>query len=394
MNKNVNVAVVGLGTVGGGLCHLLINKGNEAYKNINLYAICDLNEKRCQEIKDSTKEKILIYHDYIDVLKDKNIDIIVELMGGDRIAFDLISRALKNNISVVSANKQVIANHYDEFMELLKTSNAHFMFEASVGGVIPIINNMVNYSKVNDIKEIKGIINGSTNYVLTLMQKDGIGYQEAMQKATELGFLEADPSADIDGLDILRKITILSNIAYRTYINVNDVYVYSLKNVNDNFIKKANELGFTLKYMAQSNLTKNGVGIRVEPTLIKDDSLYSMINYERNHVSYFSQSTGLIDMSGFGAGRYPTASAVMSDIIQLANNQHYYGLDINSKLNVFGNKNYEDIYLIELKENEKLPKEMIDVDLGNFVLTKKIKGYQLNDVLEKIKFYGRVIEHD
>ena len=206
MNR-MNVAVIGLGTIGGGVCLMLSKYQKE---DVKLYAICD---KRV-EILENLDLNVKKYQDYRDVLIDKDVDLIVEVMGGEHPAFEVIKEALERGISVVSANKEVVAKHYEELSEILKKSSARFLFEASVGGVVPIVNAIYNYQRANKIERIEGILNGSTNFLLTLMQKDGVSYSCAVEEAKRRGFLEQDPRSDLRGLDMMRKIVILSNIAY------------------------------------------------------------------------------------------------------------------------------------------------------------------------------------
>lgn len=377
MNK-LNVAVIGLGTIGGGVSRMLL-KNN--YPNITLYAICDKDKNRLNEFSDDIKK----YQDYKEVLNDKNVEVVVEVMGGERIAFALIKEALEKNINVVSANKEVVAKHYLELSDILRKSNARFMFEASVGGVVPIINAIYNYKRANRIDHIEGIINGSTNYLLTLMQKDGVSFNDAIADAKEKGFLEQDPSSDLKGLDMKRKIVILSNIAYNAALNLDKVYNYSLEGVSDEFIKEVNNNGYILKYMAESNLKEDHVEIRIEPVLVRNDSIYASVLYERNYIAFCGAEQEKIELLGLGAGRYPTSTAIVSDIIQIACGEEKLDLRIDKELKI-DNSALTDKYLIDGEIN----KELIERKVGKFFETKMIERKEIEDNLDKIKFYARI----
>ena len=376
MNK-MNVCVVGLGTIGGGVCRM-IQKYN--YPTVNLYAICDRDQNKLDEIDCPIK-----YHDYNEALNDSNIDLIVEVMGGDYPASDLIKKALIKGINVVSANKEVIAKHYKELSEILKESKARFMFEASVGGVVPIISSIYNYQKANRITKIEGIINGSTNYVLTLMQKDGVEYKEAIKMAKERGFLEADPSSDLKGEDMKRKIVILSNIAYHTALDINDVYSYSLEGITDAFIEELQISDYFIKYMAESFTNDGKVSIRIEPVVIRKDDILASVIYERNYIAFYGDEQERIELMGLGAGRYPTSTSIISDILEVARGNAKLDLDISNSYKIDNNE-LLDQYIVD----GEIDNSLVEGKLGKLLITKKISWKELKNNLSKISFYARI----
>ena len=377
MNR-MNVAVIGLGTIGGGVCLMLSKYQKE---DVKLYAICD---KRV-EILENLDLNVKKYQDYRDVLIDKDVDLIVEVMGGEHPAFEVIKEALERGISVVSANKEVVAKHYEELSEILKKSSARFLFEASVGGVVPIVNAIYNYQRANKIERIEGILNGSTNFLLTLMQKDGVSYSCAVEEAKRRGFLEQDPRSDLRGLDMMRKIVILSNIAYNTCLDIDDVYSYSLENVTDKFIEELKINDLMLKYMAESTIKDGKVSIRIEPVCVSSNSLYASIIYERNYVAFIGEEQEKVEMMGLGAGRFPTATAIISDIMQIASEAPKLDLEIKEKLKI-NNNELVDRYIIDGKIDDSL----VSHKLGSLLVTKEISWKELQNNLDKIKFYARI----
>ena len=239
---------------------------------------------------------------------------------------------------------------------------------------LEIINSYENNFGKDKIKEIKGIINGSTNFVLTKIQKDGLSYNEAITQAKELGYLEQNPSADLDGLDLMRKIVILSNIAYHTVLDINKVYTYSLSKVNDEYFAYIKNK-YILKYLAESSVNNNKLSINIEPVLINNNSLLSSINYANNYIEFLGEYSDKISLSGMGAGRYPTSQAIVSDIIMIKNTKHVLDLKIDIKYDLIDESLNE--YLI-LYNNHEFIKE-------------KITRKELIDKLKDIAFYARII---
>lgn len=376
--SKINVCCVGIGTIGGGVIEMLY-KNN--YKGVKLYAICDRDNNKLNEYD----YDVIKYNDFNEALNDNNINMIVETMGGDHPAFDLIKKALEMGKHVVTANKEVVAKHYQELSEILKKTKAKFLFEASVGGVVPIVNGIYNYQRANNIERIEGIINGSTNYLLTLMQDDGVSYLDAIDDAKKRGFLESDPSSDLKGLDMKRKISILSDIAYRTNIDIDEVYNYSLEGISDAFIEELALNDYVLKYMAESIKNGKTLQIRIEPVAIKKSSMLSKIVYERNYIAFFGDRQEKVEMLGLGAGRFPTSTAIVSDIMQIASRASKLDLVTKNKLKI-DNSKLLDSYIID----GDIDSNLVDYKMGKLIVTKKIYWNELQKNLNKIKFYARI----
>lgn len=377
MNKVLNVAIVGVGTIGTGVADIL-HKGIDGVK---LYALCD---KNINHLKSLNYNDVLIFNNFKEIIKSKKIDIVVEAVGGEYPAYNLIKEALEKGKSVVTANKEVVAKHYKDLSVILKKAKGNFLFEASVGGCVPIINSLYNYKKANEIRKIEGIINGSTNYVLTLMQKDKVPYDDAIKSAKEKGFLESDPSADLKGLDMKRKIAILSDIAYSTYVDIEDIYSYSLENVTDEFINEVKNMGYVLKYMSESILSSD-ISIRIEPVIVRKNDFLACVDYERNYIASFGDTQEKLEFLGLGAGRYPTSTAIVADILMIRDGQPKMKLDYENVINI-DNSSLIDSYLVD----GKLDKNLIDHYQGKYIVTKKISWKEIKNNLDKINFYARI----
>ncbi len=301
-----------------------------------------------EELKD------LYVSDYKDITNDPTIDIVVEAMGGDELPYIIIKDALQNKKSVVTSNKEVVSLHLNEFNELAKNNNVYFMFEASVGGGIPIINTLIQNQLVNNINHIYGIINGTTNYILTKME-EGKSFDEALINAQKNGFAESDPTSDLEGLDMVRKISILSDIAYHTFINVSKVNHKGITKITKEVIDSFNKDGYIIKYICESINKNNNVLLNVEPICIKKDNLLSNIHNEYNCIVLNGDNTGLLSFIGKGAGDFPTSSAIISDMYYILNNNGYKYLNLNNQVNYIDNMN-DNEYLVYIEEDKKIIK--------------------------------------
>lgn len=306
----MNVGILGCGTIGGGVLNLIDNLPASA--NVKVLKVFDLPSK---------KEMLgARFAETIDeVCQNKDIDVVIEAMGGDKFPYECITKALKNKKSVVTSNKETVSLHMEEFYALAKENGVQFMCEASVGGGIPLICSLIDSVKVDKVDRIFGIINGTTNFVLTKMSKEGLSMEDALAEARRLGFAEFDATADIEGLDLTRKICILSSIAYGGYVPYSDIYHYGISKVTPEILKDIKEKGYILKFVAESKRTgDSSCQVSVEPCLITSDNPLSAVSYEFNAVYYNCASNDLLGFYGKGAGRYPTATAMVSDVRRIA----------------------------------------------------------------------------
>ena len=321
MQNKINVGLIGAGTVGSGTYKILKENFNEIYrktgKEIVVFALAEKDTKKAKEVVD---DKTLIFEDAFDLVKDQNIHIVVELIGGTGISKDLVVEALKNNKHVVTANKALIAMHGEELVDLAIKHNVNLSYEAAVAGGIPIIKAIREGLAANKIEWIAGILNGTTNYILTEMKENNLAFEVALKQAQELGFAEADPTFDIEGVDAAHKITILASIAFGIPINFNAVHIEGISNLAQKDIIYAEELGYKIKLLGITKNTNDAIELRVHPTLIPEKRLVANVDGAMNAVLVKGDMVGPTMYYGAGAGSEPTASAVVADIIDLARN--------------------------------------------------------------------------
>ena len=318
----MNIGLLGCGTIGGGVLEML-----DARSDVKVLKVLDLPSKKdiLKERFASTKEEVCLNPD---------IDIVVEAMGGEKFPYECIKMALSNGKHVVTSNKEVVSLHMEEFYQIAKEKGVYFMCEASVGGGIPIICSIIEGIKINKVNRIFGIINGTTNYVLTRMEKEGLSLEDALEDAKRLGFAEFDATADIEGLDMTRKICILSSIAYGGKVNYSSIYHYGISNVSKEILNDVKNSGFVLKFVAESKLVGDVVSVSVEPVLLKTENPLAGVNYEFNAVYFDGEFNDRLGFYGKGAGRFPTASAMVADIVKILNENGNYYFENGKKLKV------------------------------------------------------------
>ena len=262
-------------------------------------------------------EPELLTTDADDVLNDPAIDVVVEVMGGRSPARDYILRAIASGKHVVTANKEVLASSGPEIMAAASKRGVRVLFEASVGGGTPIISPLVRDLAANNVRTIRAIINGTTNYILTRMASDGLDFETALQEAQELGYAEADPADDVEGVDASYKLAILSSLAFRAGVRDTDVYHEGITRLQARDFQYAGELGYSIKLLALASNSSAGIHARVHPTLVPQNELMANVSGVYNAVEMETDLAGLVTFHGRGAGSLPTASAIMGDVIDI-----------------------------------------------------------------------------
>lgn len=319
-NRVIRLALLGVGTVGGGVVKLIERQKEEipfktgATVEIAKVLVRDVNKKR-----EGMKEELLT-DQWRDIIEDETIDIIVEVMGGIEPARTYILEALQAGKNVVTANKDLIAEYGHELLDTAKKNGCDLMFEAAVAGGIPIIRPLKQCLAGNYIEEVMGIINGTTNYILTKMTEDGMEFSEALAMATELGYAEADPTADIEGLDAGRKIAIMASSAFHTRVKFSDVYTEGITKITSKDIEYAKEMDCVIKLLGVARNTSTGVEARVHPMLIPNTHPLATVRDSFNAVFVRGDAVGDAMFYGRGAGELPTASAIMGDVIDTVRN--------------------------------------------------------------------------
>ncbi len=330
MEKVIKVGLLGLGTVGKGVYRILTGNAENICRRIGArleiarILVRSLDKDRGLEI-----DPAVLTTDYRDVLDDPEIAIVVEVMGGLHPALDYARQALKNGKSLVTANKDLIARHGRELFEAAAANAADLLFEGSVGGGIPIIRPLKHCLAANRIQKIMGIINGTTNYILSKMSAEGTGFAEALAEAQARGYAEADPGADINGLDAARKLAILASIAFNSRVSLDDVYVEGITRITARDIAYAGELNYVIKLLGIAKETENGIEARVHPTLIPREHPLAAVNGVFNAIYVQGDAVGNTMFYGRGAGEMPTGSAVAADVMEAARNRLHRAAGIN-----------------------------------------------------------------
>lgn len=310
----MRIGILGYGTVGSGLVDLIGN--NKGKREIE---ICSILIRDIEKYKGKKHfEKITTN---IDDVFNKDIDILVELIGGLNPSLDYIKRALNNKIHVVTANKDLLAEHGDELINLANANEVSIKFEASVAGGIPVLKPLVESLEGNNVDSINAILNGTTNFILSKMYDENLSYNEALKQAQDLGFAEANPDADVLGYDAARKLSILSTLAYDNRVYWKDVYLEGITDIDEKDIEYAKKINCKIKLVGQSKYRNEKVSAFVRPVLVGNESILSRVDNEFNAVILNGDSVGELSFIGKGAGKLATGSAVYSDIIDILDNR-------------------------------------------------------------------------
>jgi homoserine dehydrogenase len=325
MLKKAGVAILGLGVVGGGTYQILTEK-REYFKktqgvDVTVEAVLELNRERALSLG---VEESKIAGSIEEVVSNPNVDIVVEVIGGTGVAKTFVTKALMSGKTVVTSNKELFAKHWPELEAEAKKMNAGLFFEASCVGGVPIIRTLQEGMQANKILSIKGIINGTTNYILTKMANEGSSYEEALKEAQRLGYAEFNPTADVEGFDATYKLSILSSLAFNKKICIENVYREGITAIEKEDIAQGKEMGYTLKLLGIGKDTDKGVEVRVHPTFVKNDNPLASVNDSFNAVHILGDAVGEIMLYGRGAGALPTGSAIVSDVLFAAKYDEYF----------------------------------------------------------------------
>ncbi len=312
----VNIAILGFGTVGSGVYEVLnVNKESIAKKTgdeINVKYVLDLREFPGQPV-----EKILV-HDYDTIVNDSEVDIVAEAMGGIEPAYTYAKKALESGKNYCTSNKELVAKHGPELLEIAKKHNKNFLFEASVGGGIPIIRPLNHSLTSDEILEITGILNGTTNFILTKMDREGLDFATVLKEAQDLGYAERNPEADVEGYDACRKIAILSSLAFGENVNFEDIYTEGITKITDTDFKYAAAMNRSVKLLARCKREDDKFFAMVAPYMIGSDFPLYSVSGVLNGILVKGNVVGDVMFYGSGAGKLPTASAVVADVVEAA----------------------------------------------------------------------------
>ncbi len=316
--KPINVGLLGIGTVGGGTATVLKRNAEEisrrAGRAIQLKMVADLNTERAREV---AGEGVEVTNDAFNVVNSPDIDIVVELIGGTGIAKELVLKAIESGKHVVTANKKLLAEYGNEIFAAAHKKGVMVAFEAAVAGGIPIIKSLREGLTANRIEWIAGIINGTSNFILTEMREKGAAFADVLAEAQRLGYAEADPTFDIEGHDAAHKLTIMSAIAFGIPVQFPKAYLEGISKLTAEDISYAEELGYRIKLLGITKRKQGGIELRVHPTLIPEQRLIANVNGVMNAVLVKGDAVGQTMYYGAGAGAEPTASAVVADLVDV-----------------------------------------------------------------------------
>lgn len=389
----MKIGILGFGTVGSGVYEIIENKNHGFLKDIHVKKVLVKDEEE--------KTQPFMTIDYNDLLNDEEISLIVEVIGGIHPAHEFIIKALKAKKHVVTANKAVVAEYLEEFMATAKENDVKFMFEASVGGGIPWIKSLQKAKRIDDIRHVSGIFNGTTNFILDNMYKNDYEFDDILKIAQEKGYAEANPSADIDGIDIQRKIMISGSVAFDTVLDLNSIPVFGIRNVTKediSYFKKAN-LILKLIASADKDETDSKVCAIVEPVLFTQDKVEANINDNFNVTSLTGDSIGDLKFYGQGAGKLPTGNAIVQDVLDIYCNEcENYPLDF-SKSYTMDLTMLSAKYVVRTTLDENTCKDLFKVAYtkdGNYYTLDTISYKDMQEIVTVLKdkdkesFYARL----
>lgn len=363
----VNIALLGYGTIGSGVYEVLeTNKESiekRAGDSINVKYILDLRDFPGTPVEDK------IVHDISIINNDPDVKIVVEVMGGVDIPYKFVKEALLNGKSAATSNKALVAKHGAELLKIARENNVNFLFEASVGGGIPIIRPLNSSFTADEILEITGILNGTTNYMLSKMSNEGMEFDDVLKKAQELGYAEQDPSADVDGFDSSRKIAILTSLMCGQQIDFEDIYTEGIRDISALDFKYAKVVNKSIKLFATSKVTDKGIVSMVAPVMIGPNHPLYTVNDVINGIYVNGNMLGDTLLTGSGAGKLPTAASVVADIVDIVK---HFGCNI----------------MVSWEETKLTLADRKDITHSFFI---RVKG-QVSDKLQSIeKVFGKVI---
>ncbi|WHY66094.1 homoserine dehydrogenase [Neobacillus sp. SuZ13] len=343
--KAITIGLLGLGTVGCGVVKIIKKNQDKLIHQVGCPVVIkkvlvkDLHKNRPVEIDTN-----LLTSNADEILYDKEIDVVIEVMGGLQDTKDYLITALRQGKHVVTANKDLMALHGSELLTVASEHGCDLFYEASVAGGIPILRGLVDGLASDRIKQLMGIVNGTTNYILTKMSEEGRTYDEVLKEAQELGFAEADPTSDVEGLDAARKMTILATLGFSMHIDLEDVQVSGISKVTDEDLRYGKQLGYTMKLIGYAHREGEKVEVSVAPTFLSNNHPLASVQNEYNAVYVYGESVGETMFYGPGAGSLPTATAIVSDLVAVIK---------NLRLGVNGRSAVTPQYPKQLKDNDE-----------------------------------------
>lgn len=389
----VNIAVLGYGTVGSGVVEI-INTNRDI---VNSKAGQEIHVKYVLDLRDFPGDPVeeVLVHDYSVIVNDPEVEIVVEVMGGVEPAYTFVKSALEAGKSVCTSNKELVAKHGAELLKIAKEHNRNFLFEASVGGGIPIIRPLNQHLTADKICEITGILNGTTNYILTKMDREGLDFDTVLKQAQDLGYAERNPAADVEGFDACRKIAILASLAYGESVDYEDVYTEGITNISDMDFKYAEKMNRSIKLLGKCKSEENGIVVSVTPRLVGPEHPLYNVSGVVNGILVRGNVVGDLVFIGSGAGKLPTASAVVSDVVDAVRHLNVTTITIweEKKLSVLDFAKSKKAFFVRIagEDKEKVEKVFgkvsyieagIEGELG--FITKSISEEEYDEMSKKL----------
>ena len=374
---NKNIGLIGYGVVGQGFYSYL--EDNKEEKQLPKIVIKNNNKN-----KDEVKAKFITNTD--EIINDKTVETVVELISDDKEAFSLVAKALKAGKNVVSANKKMIANNLEELIAIENKSEGRFLYEGAVCGSIPIIKTLNDYYSLDNVTQIQGIFNGSTNYILTQIFKDNASYDESLAKAQKLGFAEADPTSDVNGSDALYKLLILTTHAFGKFISPSKVLKIGIQNISENDIAFALENDLKIKLIASVKTANNKLWLSVVPTFVNANSVFYNVDNEFNAVEVVSEGIGKQTLIGKGAGSLPTGQVIYSDYKAPENYIYKYNKILSGKRIKYETQEFIWVYSDKITQFEKYIEEVVIIN--------KSQGYAKVSIADLIKIQDELLDEN
>lgn len=377
----MKIGILGLGTVGGGVWDIL---STTKFQEYDIKVKSALVRNKSKYISYEEQGLNLTLEPY-DILNDPEIDTVVEVMGGIDKPYEYIKYALSQGKHVVTANKAVLAKHMEEFLALAKNHNAALLYEASVGGGIPLIKPLKQNARINNFYEISGILNGTSNFILSKMSKEDLEFADVLKEAQEKGYAEQDPSDDIDGTDMARKISVLSSTIFKKHLPLEQIQINGIRHIEKQDMDIAKKAGCDIKLIARSNYENNNYKAAVEPVILKQNSIFAQVSDAYNIGMAKGDNLSEVSFYGEGAGRYATANAVVSDLLDIYNHEAIEHLAVD-----FSSTKVNPIladYYVRLNDTNKIEElkaklsayNLINLHKGAFIAEKitssEIKNY-------------------
>ncbi len=390
----IGIGVLGLGTVGTGVVEILEKRQEELKsltgKEIRIKKILVKNINKKREIQ---IEENIITSDFEEILNDKDISIIVELTGDLEQSYKYIKAALNSGKNIVTANKAVVSKYFEELSSLAAEKNLAFLYEASVGGGIPILKPLKEELALNKITEVQGILNGTCNYILTKMFNEGLDYKEVLKIAQDMGYAEADPTADVEGHDTLRKLRILGTLALQGKIDENDILLEGISKITAFDIEQIKAMNSTVKLIGEVKELDDGFTALVQPTIIKEDSYFANVNMAFNSVVFTGDNVGELKFYGSGAGKLPTANAVLGDVIDIIKGSYRKGNPLGERRLKNLSAEFKSEYYLRISLSnveifnviEKISRKVLCENNNNIaILTKEIEYLEIIELLSSL----------